>query len=78
MEEKKKYRFADEKEQLKRVNSFLATGYTIFYIVILSVSWESYFRGVRTLGYTGLLSVLTLIAMAIQQERTSHSPGQER
>ena len=33
MEEKKKYRFADEKEQLKRVNSFLATGYTIFYIV---------------------------------------------
>ena len=65
MEEKKKYRFADEKEQLKRVNSFLATGYTIFYIVILSVSWESYFRGVRTLGYTGLLSVLTLIAMAI-------------
>ncbi|MFR7570787.1 MAG: hypothetical protein ACLUWE_10895 [Lachnospira sp.] len=44
MEEKKKYRFADEKEQLKRVNSFLATGYTIFYIVILSVSWESYFR----------------------------------
>lgn len=38
MEEKKKYRFADEKEQLKRVNSFLATGYTIFYIVILSVA----------------------------------------
>lgn len=38
MEEKKKYRFADEKEQLKRVNSFLATGYTIFYIVILSVT----------------------------------------
>ena len=40
MEEKKKYRFADEKEQLKRVNSFLATGYTIFYIVILSVSFQ--------------------------------------
>lgn len=50
MEEKKKYRFADEKEQLKRVNSFLATGYTIFYIVILSVSWESYFRGVETVS----------------------------
>lgn len=31
MEEKKKYRFADEKEQLKRVNSFLATGYHILY-----------------------------------------------
>ena len=25
MEEKKKYRFADEKEQLKRANSFLDT-----------------------------------------------------
>ena len=30
MEEKKQYRFADEKEQLKRVNSFVATGYTVF------------------------------------------------
>ena len=78
MEEKKKYRFADEKEQLKRVNSFLATGYTIFYIVILSVSWESYFRGVRTLGYTGLLSVLTLIAMAINFLSTRKDKSQSR
>ena len=78
MEEKKKYRFADEKEQLKRVNSFLATGYTVFYIVILSVSWESYFRGVRTLGYTGLLSVLTLIAMAINFLSTRKDKSQSR
>ena len=78
MEEKKKYRFADEKEQLKRVNSFLATGYTIFYIVILSVSWESYFRGVRTLGYTGMISVLTLIAMAINFLSTRKGKSQPR
>ena len=78
MEEKKKYRFADEKEQLKRVNSFLATGYTVFYIVILSVNWVSYFRGVRTLGYTGLLSVLTLIAMAINFLSTRKGKSQTR
>ncbi len=78
MEEKKKYLYADENEQIKRVNSFLAAGYAVFYLVILSVNWVSCFRGIRTLGYTGMITVLTVIALIINFASTRNAKTQTK
>lgn len=66
MEKKEpKFLYADKKEQLKRANHFLTIGYGVFYVFILAVVVTACFRGVRSVGYTSMISILVLLATAI-------------
>lgn len=66
MEKKEpKFLYADKKEQLKRANLFLTVGYGVFYVFILAVVVIACLRGVRSVGYTSMISILVLLATAI-------------
>lgn len=66
MEKKEqKFLYADKQEQLKRANHFLTIGYGVFYVFILAVVVTACFRGVRSVGYTSMISILVLITIVI-------------
>lgn len=56
------YRYADQGEQIKRANQFLMTGYIVFYAAMLLLTWTSVMRGIRTVGYATMITVLTVLA----------------
>ena len=56
----KYYRFAEKGQQIQRVNRFLVTEYLIFYAFILFMLWASRAKGVRSLGFTAFVSVISL------------------
>ncbi len=59
----KVYRFANKKEQLKRVNGFVANFYLIYNLIMLLLLWFTFFRGERTLLFS-LFITLILVANA--------------
>lgn len=60
------FRYADRMEQLKRANRFLVLGYMIFFAMILAIMWSFYFLGVRSIGLTGLMTIIVVVsALAI-------------
>lgn len=66
MEENNKYyRYADKTEQIKRANKFLVSGYTIYYLAILVIIWVSCLRGIRSVDFSGMLSVVTVISAIV-------------
>lgn len=66
MEENNKYyRYADKTEQIKRANKFLVSGYTIYYLAILVIIWFSCLRGIRSVEFSGMLSVVTVISAIV-------------
>lgn len=66
MEENNKYyRYADKTEQIKRANKFLVSGYTIYYLAILVIIWVSCLRGIRSVEFSGMLSVVTVISAIV-------------
>lgn len=66
MEENNKYyRYADKTEQIKRANKFLVSGYTIYYLAILVIIWVSCLRGIRTVDFSVMLSVVTVISAIV-------------
>ena len=66
MEENNKYyRYADKTEQIKRANKFLVSGYTIYYLAILVIIWVSCLRGIRSVEFSVMLSVVTVISAIV-------------
>ena len=66
MEETNKYyRYADKTEQIKRANKFLVSGYTIYYLAILVIIWVSCLRGIRSVDFSVMLSVVTVISAIV-------------
>ena len=66
MEENNKYyRFADKTEQIKRANRFLVMGYAVYYLAMLVIVWISFLRGIRSLGYSVMISIIILIAATV-------------
>ena len=66
MEENNKYyRYADKTEQIKRANKFLVSGYTIYYLAILVIIWISCLRGIRSVDFSVMLSVVTVISAIV-------------
>ena len=61
---KKKYLYADLKEQLKRTNRFAAIGYIIFYATTVLMVWISGMRGFRTFLYCGVFTAIVIAALA--------------
>ncbi len=61
-----KYLFSKKEEQIKRVNRFVAVGYLVFFVFILAVIWISCMRGMRSVGYSGLLTLIIVSVAAIQ------------
>lgn len=57
----KKYAFADKTGQIKRTNRFLTIGVLVYYAWVLGLVWISCANGVRSVGYAGMITVLTLI-----------------
>jgi methyl-accepting chemotaxis protein len=54
--------FANKEEQLKRANIFLLSGFLVFYLAMIGFNWSFYFKGERSLGFSGALSgVITII-----------------
>ena len=61
----KVFLFADKASQLKRANRFLATGYLFYYIYVIALVWISVTTTERTLGYAGLITVISVISMVV-------------
>ena len=58
----KYYRFAEKGQQIQRTNRFLVTEYLIFYAFILFMLWASRAKGVRSLGFTVMVSVIAVVS----------------
>lgn len=65
MEAKPKYRYADKKEQLIRANKFLLISNAIYFFFALGIVIIACIRGVRTVGYTGAVVVISLADLII-------------
>ena len=66
MEENNKYyRYADKTEQIKRANKFLVSGYTIYYLTILVIIWVSCLTRIRSVDFSVMLSVVTVISAIV-------------
>ena len=66
MEENNKYyQFADKTEQIKRANKFLVSGYMVYYLAILVIIWVSCLRGIRSVDFSVMLSVVTVISAIV-------------
>lgn len=64
-ENNKYYQFADKTEQIKRANRFLVMGYAVYYLAMLVIVWISFLRGIRSLGYSVMISIIILIAATV-------------
>ncbi len=72
----KKYLYADKSEQNKRANRVLTLGYITFYTFMLGVIWIACLRGIRSLGYSVMLSTIifiTLVVTVIEYKKNSKS-----
>lgn len=59
------FKYADEEAQLRRANSFLVMGYFIFYVILLMVMWSCYFVGIRSMGLTVTVTVISVVSFAV-------------
>lgn len=60
----KEYLYASKEEQVRRANSFLTFGYIVFYVFVQTLVVIACVRGVRSVGYTGMIATLIVIAIA--------------
>lgn len=49
------YLYSSKDEQMKRGNIFIVRGYAFFYLFVCMIIIASYFRGIRSAGYTGAI-----------------------
>lgn len=73
--EQKNFRYADRGAQIKRTNRFMVVGYIIFYVIALLVVWISGFRGFRSMGYCGMLTIIVAISSIIPIILWKRSPS---
>ncbi|HJB24843.1 MAG TPA: hypothetical protein H9946_11945 [Candidatus Jeotgalibaca pullicola] len=65
MEDRNKYLYADKNEQLRSANKLLVIGYIIFYLFVLAIVVISYFRGIRSSGYTAAMASIVLLVISL-------------
>lgn len=58
-------RFGNKEEQNGKVNRFLTIGMSIFYLIVLGNVWVAFQSGIRSAGYTGMITVLVAILVAL-------------
>lgn len=64
MEKKEQeFLYSDKTEQLNRANRFLTVGFVVFYVFILGVVITACVRGVRSVGYTTMISAIVLLSL---------------
>lgn len=63
--EEQKYLYADKREQLKRANQFLTIGFIVFYVFVLGVIFTACARGVRSVGYTVMVTIVIALTILI-------------
>lgn len=72
----KKYKYATKEEQLIRANRFMLVGYTMFAVMVLVLVWHAATRGIRTLGYSMLITIIaisaTLIMALLRKKNPKH------
>lgn len=61
LEMEKKYLYADKAEQIKRMNRFFTLGVIVYYLWVLGLVWIATARGIRTVGYAGMITVVVLL-----------------
>lgn len=64
MEER--YIYAEKTEQIKKTNRFLTIGVRIYYVWILIISWVATVRGIRTFGFSGLLTAVIVLFTVLE------------
>ncbi len=57
--------YADKEEQMRKSNRFLALGYIVYYVVVLGVVLTACLRGVRSVGYTGMLTTIIVLIIIV-------------
>ncbi len=65
METKREFLYADKREQLKRSNRFLMIGFIVFYTAVLVSIIAAGVSGWRSMGYTVLVSGLTIATFLV-------------
>ena len=70
--------YADKASQLKRANRFLATGYLFYYIYVIALVWASVAMNVRTPGYAGMITSVSVVALIIIFVVIKKKPDSER
>lgn len=64
MAEKKKFQYADRREQVKGANRFLILSQIIYYFFALGIVWIAFIRGIRTQGFTMMVTLVSIAVMA--------------
>lgn len=59
--ERPRFLYASKEEQQKRANRFLTVGFIVFYVFVIAIVVASCLQGIRTVGYTVMLSVIVLV-----------------
>lgn len=62
---KKEFTYSDKTAQLKRANRFLILGYMVFFGMVLVMMWSFCAMGIRSIGLTSVLTMITLISAAV-------------
>lgn len=76
METKEKdFLYADKERQLERANRFLTMGFVVFYIFVLGLVGTACVRGVRTLGYTAMVSTVIILSILVTIIMYRRKPG---
>lgn len=63
--DKKLFLYADKAEQVKKANQFLTISFVLFYVFVLAVVVTACIRGVRTVGFTGMLSAIIVVSLLL-------------
>lgn len=61
----KKYVYASKAAQVKRANRFAQIGYIIFYVFVLIIQWISYASGVRSMGFSVMVTAVIILAFLL-------------
>lgn len=56
------YLYANKEEQVKRANRYAQIGYLIYYAVVLVTLWIAHVNGLRSLGFSILVTVIVNVA----------------
>ena len=75
---KKQYLYSSKEEQIKRTNNFVAMGFLVFIAYLLALIWVSCAQGIRSVGYSCMITVIILIVSVAQIVVNKVNPRSEK
>lgn len=75
---KKQYLYSSKEEQIKRTNNFVAMGFLVFFAFVLALIWVSCAQGIRSVGYSCMITVIILIVSVAQIVVNKVNPRSEK